>query len=204
MNKNSHCVFSCFVFLITCISLTGATIADPAPVERAIPDGIEPAPAFELVQRGIAQPGSALHEWLNMEFGMYEAEFPISYEFKFSDIPEDPGLLDIEAFAAEQIGKSRSPSEVSKPGGMSTVQSAPAIPEAPVNPGTSIGDEWTYHSNCWNAGIGYGFAEVTAVYNWEYTSDTNGDGEYDSNPEWVLQSVEFTFYFPNQPPPSCL
>ena len=204
MNKSTFSILPCFVLFFACFTFPGTASADPQPVDGEIPDDTIAAPVFELVQRGIAHPGSALHEWLSSEFSIYQSTFPIEYKFKFGGVPEDPGLLDIEMFAAEQVSKSKSMAAASKSGGASTIQSGPAVPEPPGNPGNTIGDEWTYHSDCWNAGIGYGFAEVTAVYHWEYTTDTDNNGEYDANPEWVLQSVEFTFFYPNQPPPSCV
>lgn len=132
-------------------------------------------------EKGVALPGSKIHNWFMANVPYAAANIPIAYEFS--------GKGDAAVVFAE--GAERGSLKLGVRSGVYFPTPAPPPEEG------KIGGTNEMHMPCWPVSNGTGMeasGHGDATFNWEYQyrEDSDGDGKNDSNPGWVLVSSSVT------------
>lgn len=132
------------------------------------------------VEKGLAIPGSKIHNWFMANVPHAATDTPIAYEFS--------GKGDAAAIFASGVERGSL-----KAGRRANVDYP--TPEPP--PEGTLGAVAQMNLPCWPVSNGTGQqanGHGDATFNWEYQyqDDTDGDGKNDSNPGWVLVSSSVT------------
>jgi len=170
---------------------------------------IEIESELSFVQKGIAQPGTEIHNWMKANFDAVSDFHAVSYYFEYPRQFGDITMLDLDLRSddsdrlpdvtylesyQQQRQKSKASSKIESFGG----------DEYPLPPASGgPGETWSWGSDCFNTGL-QGYAKVSITYTWRNQDDTDGDGIADANPGWVITSESIVHYQPNQTPPACL
>ena len=134
---------------------------------------------YSAVERGFAEPGSALHEWMKSQAQGVSDEIGFRYEI------ESQSLFDSKRSLVEALTV---PSTRSK-----TIE-LDGDPGPPAGTPNGIPSTATTNDSCAGLGIDGNPATGNATFTWTYqnTRDSNGDGKKDSDPKWVLTGFSVT------------
>ncbi len=134
---------------------------------------------YSAVERGFAQPGSALHEWMKSRARGVSDDIGFRYEIESQTPLESPGTL-IESLTA--------PSTRSK--NMDLNDS----PGPPIESPNGIGSAASTSDSCGRLTIDGQPATGNVTFSWSFqnTRDSNGDRKKDFDPKWVLTGFSAT------------